>query len=77
MTTKSKKPVTKMTSLEQSNNEEEQQLMISEAAYYLAENRGFAPDREFEDWLEAEKQIRGGVTSSLVKAVGPDTGTTY
>ena len=59
MTTKSKKPVTKMATLEQSNNEEEQQqLMISEAAYYRAENRGFMPDHELEDWLEAEKQVK-------------------
>ncbi len=58
MTTKSKKPVIKMTSLEQSNNEEEQQLMISEAAYYLAENRGFIPDHDLENWLEAEKQVK-------------------
>jgi hypothetical protein len=58
MASKSKKQVTKMASLEQSNNEEEQQLMISEAAYYRAENRGFGPDHELEDWLEAEKQVK-------------------
>ncbi len=58
MTSKSKKPVTKIVSFEQSNNEEEQQLMISEAAYYRAENRGFTPDHELEDWLEAEKQVK-------------------
>ncbi len=58
MTSKSKKPVTKIVSFEQSNNEEEQQLMISEAAYYRAENRGFTPDHELEDWLEAEKQVQ-------------------
>ncbi len=58
MTSKSKKPVTKIVSFEQSNNEEEQQLMISEAAYYRAENRGFTADHELEDWLEAEKQVK-------------------
>ena len=47
-----------MASHEQSGNEEEQKLMISEAAYYRAENRGFVPDHELEDWLEAEKQIK-------------------
>ena len=58
MISKSKKTVTKIASFEQSNNEEEQQLMISEAAYYRAENRGFTPDHELEDWLEAEKQVQ-------------------
>lgn len=31
--------------------------MIAEAAYYLAEKRGFGFGREVEDWLLAEKQI--------------------
>jgi hypothetical protein len=32
-------------------------LMIAEAAYYCAENRGFEPGHELEDWLEAEARI--------------------
>jgi hypothetical protein len=31
--------------------------MVAEAAYYLAEKRGFAPGRELDDWLQAEDQI--------------------
>ena len=31
--------------------------MISEAAYYVAEHRGFEPGHEVEDWLLAESQI--------------------
>jgi hypothetical protein len=31
--------------------------MIAEAAYYLSEQRGFAPGHEVEDWLAAEQQI--------------------
>lgn len=31
--------------------------MISEAAYYLAERRGFAAGAELEDWLTAEEEI--------------------
>jgi hypothetical protein len=58
MISKSKKSVTKIALFEQTNSEEEKQLMISEAAYYRAENRGFAPDHELEDWLEAEKQVQ-------------------
>lgn len=32
--------------------------MISEAAYYRAEKRGFAPGHECLDWLEAEREIK-------------------
>jgi len=35
----------------------ERQRMIAEAAYYLAEKRGFAPGHHDEDWAEAERQI--------------------
>ena len=31
--------------------------MIAEAAYYIAEQRGFGSGRDVEDWLLAEKQI--------------------
>jgi hypothetical protein len=31
--------------------------MIAEAAYYLAERRGFKPGHELEDWLAAEAMI--------------------
>lgn len=33
------------------------QKMISEAAYYRAQRRGFAPGRELDDWLAAEAEI--------------------
>lgn len=32
--------------------------MTAEAAYYLAERRGFAPGHELEDWVAAEGEIR-------------------
>lgn len=32
---------------------------ISEAAYYLAEARGFASGHELEDWIEAESRVVG------------------
>jgi Protein of unknown function (DUF2934) len=32
---------------------------IAEAAYFRAERRGFAPGHELEDWLEAEREIKG------------------
>lgn len=36
---------------------EARQAMIAEAAYYIAEQRGFGFGREVEDWLLAEKQV--------------------
>lgn len=38
---------------------------ISQAAYFLAESRGFEPGHELEDWLVAEQEIFGtGTTPS-------------
>lgn len=31
--------------------------MIAQAAYFRAEHRGFADGGEFDDWLEAEREI--------------------
>ena len=31
--------------------------MIAEAAYYIAEHRGFTEGHEIEDWLQAEKEV--------------------
>jgi len=38
--------------------ESEWHRMISEAAYFLAEKRGFAPGLALSDWLEAELQVK-------------------
>jgi hypothetical protein len=38
--------------------EPEWHRMISVAAYYLAERRGFASGHSLEDWLIAEEQIK-------------------
>jgi len=35
----------------------ERRQKIAEAAYYKAEQRGFAPGLEEGDWLDAEKEI--------------------
>jgi hypothetical protein len=36
----------------------EQRLrMVSEAAYYIAEKRGFAPGNDAQDWAQAEREI--------------------
>lgn len=34
------------------------QAQVAEAAYFLAEQRGFSPGFEMEDWLAAEAQLR-------------------
>ncbi|WP_018605171.1 DUF2934 domain-containing protein [Uliginosibacterium gangwonense] len=33
--------------------------LIAEEAYYLAEQRGFAPDNDLADWLQAEANVKG------------------
>ena len=54
-----RKPSIKTTSdLEQAGvSAEERHLLISEAAYFRAEDRGFGAGRELDDWLAAEIQI--------------------
>lgn len=37
--------------------------MIAEAAYYIAEQRGFGNGRDVEDWLCAEKQIDAALSA--------------
>ena len=36
---------------------EDRQRLIAEAAYFRAEQRGFTPGNELEDWLAAESEI--------------------
>ena len=38
----------------------EKRAQIAQRAYELARRRGFAPGREVEDWLEAEREIEFG-----------------
>lgn len=33
------------------------EAMVAEAAYYKAEQRGFAPGFEMDDWLQAEREL--------------------
>ena len=35
----------------------ERQTLIAQAAYFLAERRGFSPGHELEDWLAAEQDV--------------------
>lgn len=36
---------------------EERQRLIAEAAYLIAEQRGFQGDRALDDWLQAEVEV--------------------
>ncbi len=40
---------------------EDREGQIAEAAYYLAEQRGFEPGAELEDWFAAEAMVDSGV----------------
>jgi hypothetical protein len=37
--------------------EEEKHRLIEEAAYFIAERRGFQGDMVLDDWLEAEREV--------------------
>jgi hypothetical protein len=41
--------------------DEEHHAMIAEAAYYLAERRGFESGHELKDWLLAESEINASI----------------
>ena len=44
----------------ESIDEETLRRKIADLAYHKAEQRGFEPGHEYEDWLEAEREIRLG-----------------
>ena len=46
-----------------STDHSEKNQMIAEAAYFRAESRGFAPNNDLEDWLEAEIDVEGYLNS--------------
>ncbi|MDJ0860859.1 MAG: DUF2934 domain-containing protein [Gammaproteobacteria bacterium] len=58
-----RKAATKKVGADRSNSSpvnisaEERWRMVATAAYHRAEQRGFAPGHEVEDWLNAEKEI--------------------
>lgn len=43
---------------------DEAKRLIAEAAYYRAKQRGFAPGRELEDWIEAESEVMGRINGA-------------
>jgi Protein of unknown function (DUF2934) len=47
---------------------------ISEAAYYLAEARGFTPGKALDDWLKAEKKHAEMTISYYLSVIKEDEG---
>lgn len=51
------------------------EAQVAEAAYYLAEQRGFCPGYELDDWLAAEAQVKERyATSSDTSSEPPPVG---
>lgn len=48
---------------------EQRHAMVAEAAYYLAEQRGFQGDEHMTDWLRAEMEIDRLLEGAPVKKV--------
>ncbi len=44
---------------------EQRQQVIAQAAYFIAERRGFAPGNELEDWLQAEAEFEACIKAAL------------
>ena len=39
--------------------------LVEQAAYFIAERRGFAPGNELDDWLQAEAEVVARTTRAL------------
>jgi hypothetical protein len=49
---------------------DERRQMIAEAAYFRAEKRGFNPEQQEQDWLEAESMVDAELNESASKYSG-------
>lgn len=57
-TTKTAKRVTKNSLITPASQPQYSEASIAEAAYFLAEKRGFSPGYELQDWLAAIAQLQ-------------------
>ncbi|MGD8914352.1 MAG: DUF2934 domain-containing protein [Candidatus Thiodiazotropha sp.] len=48
----------------QNRPEEEKRRLIEEAAYFIAERRGFQGDMVLDDWLQAEREVNSRSAST-------------
>jgi len=51
------------------NDPHQREQMIAVAAYFRAEKRDFAPNKEMADWLESEREIDGQLNSSSSQSI--------
>ena len=54
----------KLTSVPAAPLAPDREQRIAERAYQLAEQRGFTPGREMDDWLAAEREVDGQIRTS-------------
>lgn len=54
--------------------EADRRVLIAEAAFYIAESRGFGPGGELGDWLAAERQIEERLAQALDSLVAGNDG---
>ncbi len=47
---------------------DEMRKLISDAAYYRAKRRGFAPGHELEDWIQAEAEVIGRLGGRVIRS---------
>jgi hypothetical protein len=52
----------------------QRQATIATAAYYRAQQRGFAPGHEFEDWLAAEREVYRLIAGAQSEVISAHTG---
>jgi hypothetical protein len=53
----------------------DRQVLIAEAAFYIAQSRGFGPGGELGDWLAAERLIEERLTQAVGAALVDNAGT--
>jgi hypothetical protein len=57
--------------------EPEWHRMIAEAAYFIAEKRGFVGEHSLDDWLTAERQVRQVISPDFASTERRTTRTTF
>jgi hypothetical protein len=48
----------------ESSQQPQRHALIAEAAFFIAQERGFAPGHELDDWLAAEREVDQGLSAT-------------
>lgn len=48
----------------ESSEHPQRHALIAEAAFFIAQERGFAPGHELDDWLAAEREVDQGMSAT-------------